>query len=199
MQVPFKTALLGRHNVYNILAAVGILLALKFKLSDILVALKSFESVPGRLERVASDIYVDYAHTPDGLTQVLKTLRECSYKNIICVFGCGGDRDKGKRPIMGRIAGDMADYSIITSDNPRSEAPQKIINEVKNGFSKNNFSLCVDRKKALIQAIKIKNKYSGSCLLVAGKGHEDYQIIGDKKIPYSDQKVIREVLRHAHR
>lgn len=196
-RLAFKTCLLGRHNVYNILSAVGALLALHFGLEDILRALKSFKCVPGRLEAVGRDAFVDYAHTPDGLVQALKTLRECGYAHITCVFGCGGERDKGKRPMMGKIACEMADFSVITSDNPRSEDPQTIIDEVKKGFHKDNLTCFTDREKAIAYALKVKNQYKHSCLLAAGKGHEDYQVIGVNKIPYSDQKAIRKARRHA--
>jgi len=193
-----KTKLMGRHNIYNILAAVGAVYALGFKLEDILEKLKTFSRVPGRLERVKENIFVDYAHTPDGLEQVLKTLRECGCQKIICLFGCGGDRDRGKRAIMGELACRLADFSVITSDNPRSEDPKEIIEDVKKGFARNNYCVYVDREKAVEKAVRIKHETKHSCLLLAGKGHEDYQVIGTQKIPYSDQQAVRKAIRHAH-
>jgi len=197
-RLPVKTRLMGRHNIYNILAAVGVVYSLGFKLEDILAKLKTFSHVPGRLERVKENIFVDYAHTPDGLEQVLKTLRECGCQKIICLFGCGGDRDTGKRPIMGDIACRLADFSVITSDNPRSEDPAVIIEDVKKGFTKNNYCAYADREEAVKEAVRLKHETKHSCLLLAGKGHENYQVIGTEKLPYSDQQAVRKAIRNAH-
>lgn len=212
-----KTRLCGKHNVLNILGAIGLVSTLGFSLSRLAKAVSSFRPVEGRLEQVAPDIFIDYAHTPDALKNVLKSLREVGYNKIICVFGCGGDRDKGKRSTMGRVAANGADYTFITSDNPRSEEPRKICYQIKKGFKEGKYSIIVDRRKAIKEAIKtfLKNKTDKTCLLIAGKGHENYQIIsaGDesvfsfkgrpvsgwggkiKKIPFKDKQIVKEFLR----
>ncbi len=193
---PVKTRLCGRHNVLNILGAVSLVFTLGFSLPKLVRAVSNFKPVEGRLEPAAPDIFIDYAHTPDALDNALKSLREAGYEKIICVFGCGGDRDKGKRRAMGRIAAYEADFTFITSDNPRSEEPGKICSQVEKGFKKNNYLVIVDRRKAIREAIKVflKNKAGKSCLLIAGKGHENYQIIKDKKIRFSDKRVVKELL-----
>ncbi len=194
---PVKTHLCGKYNVLNILGAVGLVSSLGFPLSELVKAVSSFKPPKGRLEPVASDIFVDYAHTPDALGNVLGNLRESGYQRIICLFGCGGDRDRGKRRLMGQIASSKADFTFITSDNPRSENPTKICSQIKKGFKKQNYLVVVDRYKAIREAIKffLKNKGNDSCLLIAGKGHEDYQIIKDKKIPFNDKQIVKKVLR----
>lgn len=191
-----KTRLCGRHNVLNILGALGLAFSLGFSLSRLVKAVSSFKPVEGRLEPVAPNIFIDYAHTPDALDNTLKSLREVGYEKIFCVFGCGGDRDKGKRRAMGQIAACEADFSFITSDNPRNEEPGKICSQIEKGFKKNNYLIIVDRRKAIREAIKVflKDKAPKSCLLIAGKGHENYQIIKDKKIPFKDKRVVKELL-----
>lgn len=196
---PVTTDLCGRHNILNILAAVGVVFSLRFPLAKVVKSISHFRPVEGRFEPVTDDIFIDYAHTPDALRKVLLSLREVGYKKIICLFGCGGERDKGKRKTMGRIACRYADFSFITSDNPRNEDPLKICRQVKEGFKKRNYSLVVDRREAIKKAIELfyKNKielHKDICLLVAGKGHEDYQIIGNQRIPFKDREVIREEL-----
>jgi len=202
-----KTHLCGKYNVLNILGAVGLVSSLGFPLSEAAKAVSSFKPPKGRLEPVASDIFIDYAHTPDALGNALGSLRESGYEKIICLFGCGGDRDRGKRRLMGRIASLKADFTFITSDNPRSEDPSKICFQIKKGFKKKNYLVVVDRRKAIKKGIKffLKNKVGNpayakasagkSCLLIAGKGHEDYQIIRDKRIPLSDKKVVKQLLK----
>ena len=206
---PIKTRLLGRHNILNILGAIGLVSSLGFSLSRVVKAVSAFGPVEGRLESVIPDIFIDYAHTPDALNNVLKTLREIGYKKVICLFGCGGDRDKGKRRAMGRIAAKEADFTFITSDNPRSEDPGKICLQIEKGFKKNNYLIIVDRRKAIREAIKVflKNRAGNPCLLIAGKGHENYQIISAKggpasgwggkvkKVPFSDKRVVKELLK----
>ncbi|MCK4912262.1 MAG: UDP-N-acetylmuramoyl-L-alanyl-D-glutamate--2,6-diaminopimelate ligase [Candidatus Omnitrophica bacterium] len=192
-----KTHLCGRYNVLNILGAVGLVFSLGFPLSKLARAVSSFRSPPGRLEPVAKDLFIDYAHTPDALSNVLENLRESGYKKIICLFGCGGDRDKGKRRLMGQIASARADFTFITSDNPRSEDSLKICSQIEKGFKNKKYSVIVDRYKAIDEAIKffLKNKSNDSCFLIAGKGHEDYQIIKDKRIPFSDKKAVKQLLK----
>jgi len=208
---PVKTRLCGKHNVLNILGAVGVVSSLGFPLPEVIKAVSSFKPPEGRLEPVALDIFIDYAHTPDALGNALKGLRETGYEKIICLFGCGGDRDKGKRRIMGGIASSCADFTFITSDNPRSEDPLEICSQIEKGFKKNNYLVVVDRYKAINKAVKfffksiLSSGRGGTCLLIAGKGHEDYQIISAgggsafggkvKKIPFSDKKVVKQLLK----
>jgi UDP-N-acetylmuramoyl-L-alanyl-D-glutamate--2,6-diaminopimelate ligase len=202
---PVATTLCGRHNILNILAAVSLVSSLGFGLSKIIKSLKSFGCVEGRLEQKHKDIFVDYAHTPDALKNALAALREAGYEKIICVFGCGGDRDRGKRRVMGRIAQERADFTFITSDNPRSEDPDEICKQIAKGFKSDNYSILLDRKDAIACAVKLflvngaflaaNKKKEKACILIAGKGHEDYQIIGDKKLPFKDSKIISEVIQ----
>jgi len=202
---PLTTSLCGKHNILNILAAVGVVSSLGFPLSEIVKSLASFKPVEGRLQAVYDDLFVDYAHTPDALENVLSMLRQIGYKKIICVFGCGGNRDKGKRRVMGQIAQKRADFTFITSDNPRYEDAYTICQQIEKGFKSNNYSIVLDRKNAIAQAIKLflvsasnaaeSKKKIKTCVLVAGKGHEDYQIVGDKKLPFKDSNVIREVVQ----
>jgi UDP-N-acetylmuramoyl-L-alanyl-D-glutamate--2,6-diaminopimelate ligase len=191
--VKVKAPLLGRHNVYNILAAIAVLLSLKFSLTKIVKCISYFKSVEGRLEEIMPDIFVDYAHTPDSLKKAILALKDIGYKKVICVFGCGGNRDRGKRKIMGKVSADLADFSIITADNPRNEDVYSICAQIENGFKKKNYSVIIDRRQAIRKALMLKCDYKGCGVLVAGKGHEDYQVIGDKKFPFSDSSVIREL------
>ena len=189
-----KTALLGKHNVLNILAAIATLDSLGFSFKKVINFVSTFKGVDGRLERVASDVFIDYAHTPDALSNILFTLRESGHKRIVCVFGCGGQRDKGKRKIMGKIASSLADFSFITADNPRNEDLNKICKQIEGGFEKNNYFIALDRKEAIKKALLFKKRHKECCVIIAGKGHEDYQIIGDKKIPFKDKDVIKELM-----
>ena len=193
------TKLLGKYNILNVLAAVGIVHSLGFSINEILRHVATFKGVEGRLQRIGSDIFIDYAHTPDALENSLKSLRELGYQKIISVFGCGGDRDSSKRKPMGCISSQLADFTFITSDNPRSENPQAICFQIKEGFKKRNFSVVVDRKKAIAKGLKLFDDYSKKgikcCLLVAGKGHENYQIISSRKIPFKDSKVVRQLIK----
>ncbi len=161
--------------------------------------LSSLEGVPGRLERVATDkrfrVFVDYAHTPDALEKTMETLNRLRQGRLIVVFGCGGDRDRTKRPLMGRIASRLADLTIVTSDNPRTEDPLSIIGEIKPGIAGNSFKVIEDRRLAIAEAIAMAKEKD--VVLVAGKGHEDYQIIGKVTYPFSDRQVIEECLRVA--
>lgn len=192
------TSLIGRHNVLNIVAAVGVVSSLGVSTKHIARLILSFKGVEGRLNEVAPRIFIDYAHTPDALESALTCLREIGFQKVLCVFGCGGDRDRGKRKMMGSIACRHADFTLITSDNPRSEEPLAICREIEQGFSKKNYAIVVDRKCAINQAIHMKAD-KGLGVLIAGKGHEDYQIIGDKKIHFKDSEVVREILRKKRR
>jgi UDP-N-acetylmuramoyl-L-alanyl-D-glutamate--2,6-diaminopimelate ligase len=199
----FSSPLIGAFNLSNILACIAAALSFGIPLPTILGAVEKFSGVVGRLERVPNDrgihIFVDYAHTPDALKNVLKSLKELDAKRILTVFGCGGDRDRAKRPIMGREVARLSDRAVLTSDNPRTEDPQQIIREVLPGIEEGGMTVgkdCIlepDRRKAIHQAIGMAE--SGDVVLIAGKGHEDYQIIGSTKIHFDDREVAREALR----
>lgn len=196
----FSSPLIGVFNLSNILAATAAAISLDVPLASIVKSLKSFSDVPGRLERIPNPkglhIFVDYAHTPDALKNVLRSLRELDPPKITTVFGCGGDRDPLKRPIMGREVARFSDRAIVTSDNPRTEDPQKIIDEILPGIQEGGMNLGQDclveanRRQAIEKALELAQP--GEVILVAGKGHEDYQILGTKKIHFDDREVIRE-------
>jgi UDP-N-acetylmuramoyl-L-alanyl-D-glutamate--2,6-diaminopimelate ligase len=195
-KIRIKSSLLGQYNVYNILAGCAFGFLENIKPLYIKKAIEDFLPPAGRLEKVYSkdfSVFVDYAHTPSALENVLLTLRKIFKKRIILVFGCGGERDKGKRPKMGRIATELADLVMITSDNPRNEEPLKIIGDILKGIRKKNYIVIPDRKEAISKAIQEAKKED--VVLVAGKGHEQYQIIKDKIIPFDDRKIIKEFLK----
>lgn len=197
----FQLHLTGLFNVYNSLAAISIGLAEDLELSVIKQVLESVPGVAGRFETVNEGqpfgVIVDYAHTPDSLKNVLKTARELVQGRLITVFGCGGDRDKTKRPIMGSIAAQLSDFSVITSDNPRSEDPEAILNDVEAGVKeivgKDKYIKIADRREAISKALKMANP--GDLVMIAGKGHETYQIIGSRTQPFDDREVARQYLR----
>jgi UDP-N-acetylmuramoyl-L-alanyl-D-glutamate--2,6-diaminopimelate ligase len=188
--LPASVALPGRFNVRNGLAAFGIGRALGIDDATIVRGLAATRAVPGRMERIAAfgiDAYVDYAHTPDALENVLRTVRETTRGDLIVVFGCGGDRDPGKRVQMGEIAARLADRVIVTSDNPRSEDPMDIARSIANGFERTDIVL--DRRAAIRRAIA--QAQAGDTVIVAGKGHETYQIVGDETRPFDDRDEVR--------
>jgi len=195
-----RSPLIGEYNLYNILGVVAASYALHFPLPEVVAALSSLDVIPGRLERVANGqnkhIFVDYAHTPDALENVLKALAAVKVKDsrLHCLFGCGGDRDPGKRSMMASIAARLSDFVWITSDNPRTEDADKIIYQIRSGLPENfsAFSVEIDRRKAIQQAISKMNPHD--FLLIAGKGHEGYQIIGREKFPFSDVAEARKAL-----
>jgi UDP-N-acetylmuramoyl-L-alanyl-D-glutamate--2,6-diaminopimelate ligase len=192
-----KTALVGKHNISNILAAVAFGVSQKFSLKSIKNGIEAVSSVAGRLDRIDSSegfsVFVDYAHTDDALKNVLESLRSVVHNGkIITVFGCGGDRDKGKRPKMGRVASALSDHCVITSDNPRSEDPKEIIRQIVSGIKKKNFEIESDRALAIHKACSLARK--GDIVLVAGKGHETYQVEKDKILPFDDRVVVRKAL-----
>jgi UDP-N-acetylmuramoyl-L-alanyl-D-glutamate--2,6-diaminopimelate ligase len=201
--VPVRLQLPGRHNLLNVLAVFGIGRALGWDEELISRGVEKLNSVPGRLERIPNDkgfeVYVDYAHTPDALKRVLATVREWTKGRVLVVFGCGGDRDRGKRPLMGGVAAELADVVIVTSDNPRSEDPVKIIEEILAGMEpavRQDRSRClveVDRREAIRQALC--QARPGDTVVIAGKGHEDYQIIGNERRHFDDREVARELLQ----
>jgi UDP-N-acetylmuramoyl-L-alanyl-D-glutamate--2,6-diaminopimelate ligase len=193
----FKSRLIGRHNVYNILAAVTWALTEKIEIQAIKSAVEKFRCAPGRLEKIEFSgnftVFVDYAHTDDALKNVLSALRCLTHKRLIIVFGCGGERDKLKRPKMGQVASELADYAIITNDNPRSEDPQQIIRDIRAGIAKDNYCVIPERVAAIKRALSLAR--CGDIVLVAGKGHEHYQIIKDKLLPFDDHKIVKECLK----
>jgi UDP-N-acetylmuramoyl-L-alanyl-D-glutamate--2,6-diaminopimelate ligase len=193
-----RVPLIGRFNVANSMAALAAASSMGISLRDAILSLGRSPQVPGRLEAVPAkrqfQIFVDYAHTPDALLNVLKTARELSPRKLIVVFGCGGDRDKQKRPLMGRVADENADYSIITSDNPRKEGPDAIIAEAAKGFRSDRYEKIVDRAEAIARAIELAQPRD--IILIAGKGHEPYQEFADHTIPFDDIQVARRALEN---
>jgi UDP-N-acetylmuramoyl-L-alanyl-D-glutamate--2,6-diaminopimelate ligase len=195
-----SSALVGRFNAANLLGALAVLLVSGIELADAAQSLGRVQAVAGRMQRLGGTgqptVIVDYAHTPDALEKVLLALREVSDSasgNLICVFGCGGDRDRGKRPMMGLVAEKFSDRCIVTSDNPRSEDPQHIIAEILGGMSASNHEIIVERAAAIERAIMLARQRD--TVLVAGKGHENYQEINGVKHPFSDVTVVEHVLR----
>ncbi|MHC4621715.1 MAG: UDP-N-acetylmuramoyl-L-alanyl-D-glutamate--2,6-diaminopimelate ligase, partial [Planctomycetota bacterium] len=195
-----KTSLPGRHNVSNHLAAAGLCLAAGLDLQTIAAGLSALETIPGRLEKLHGDadfaVIIDYAHTDDALKNVLTTLRPLCTGRLTVVFGCGGDRDRTKRPRMAKVAEDLADNIIVTSDNPRTEGPEDIISEIITGFENRHpdtFKVEPDRKKAVEFAVGTAER--GDIVLIAGKGHETYQIIGARRFDFSDKDIAQKCLQ----
>jgi UDP-N-acetylmuramoyl-L-alanyl-D-glutamate--2,6-diaminopimelate ligase len=190
--------LIGRFNVANALAAAATARAAGFTFDDVVVGLSQPVVVPGRVERIDAGqpfaVYVDYAHTPDALARVLDAAREHAQRDVIAVFGCGGDRDRAKRPLMGRMVAERADLAVLTSDNPRSEDPDAIAAEVLPGLHEGRARVLVelDRRAAIAAALHAAT--DGSVVVIAGKGHETGQTIGDVTIPFDDRTVAREEL-----
>jgi UDP-N-acetylmuramoyl-L-alanyl-D-glutamate--2,6-diaminopimelate ligase len=202
--VHVRSKLVGRPNVYNILAAVATTTALDLPIDAIERGLQALDGVPGRFQVVSAatddvTVVVDYAHTDDALRNLLETARPLAHGRLVTVFGCGGDRDRTKRPLMGAVASRLSDLVVITSDNPRSEDPNKIIEEIQRGItpdtrrdSAQRVLAIVDRRQAIGRAIELAAP--GDLVLVAGKGHEKYQVIGDRTLPFDDVAVAREAL-----
>jgi UDP-N-acetylmuramoyl-L-alanyl-D-glutamate--2,6-diaminopimelate ligase len=192
---------IGGFNVSNLLGTLGVLLTADLSLEEAVAALRDVAPVAGRLDMLrlpgAPLVVVDYAHTPDALEKVLETLRELvghdTEARLFCVFGCGGDRDAGKRPVMGEIATRLADVAIVTSDNPRSENPMAIIEQIVAGAARDDHLVEVDRAKAIAQALSLARE--GDVVLIAGKGHETYQEIAGQRQPFDDLEVARRVLK----
>lgn len=199
-----RSRLVGRPNVYNILAAVATGVALDLPFDAVERGVQALEGVPGRFQIVSSakdgvKVVVDYAHTDDALRDLLETARPLAQGRLITVFGCGGDRDRTKRPLMGAVAGRLSDLIVVTSDNPRSEDPDRIIEEIQRGItadtrrdSDQRILSIADRREAIEEAIGFARP--GDLVLVAGKGHEKYQIVGDRRLPFDDVAVAREAL-----
>jgi len=192
-----KTELIGYHNVYNILAAVGLSIAEDIDLEVVEDSIKKLKVIPGRLESIdcgqSFKVFVDYAHTEDALRNVLSALRSLSRNRIIVVFGCGGERDKKKRPKMGRVASQLADFIILTSDNSRSEKSLDIVKDISKGITTKNYRIILDRSQAIQEALNLARAYDS--VLIAGKGHEPIQIYNDKVLPFDDRQITRNLLR----
>ena len=198
-QLEITSPLVGRHNVYNLLAGIAVAIALDIDAGAIIQGIAQLQRVPGRLERVDSGqdfaVFVDYAHTPDALEQVLQLVRAETTGRLITVFGCGGDRDPGKRPLMGQVATRLSDYTIITSDNPRTEDPQRIIDAIITGVeSAADYVALPDRQEAIAHAIAMAQPRD--TIVIAGKGHEDYQILGQTRRHFDDREVAQAALEH---
>ncbi|HXZ24915.1 MAG TPA: UDP-N-acetylmuramoyl-L-alanyl-D-glutamate--2,6-diaminopimelate ligase [Nitrospiria bacterium] len=203
---PIDSPLVGRYNVPNLLAAVGAGLAMGCDPEAIQAGIRQMRQVPGRFEKVEEPgqpfrVIVDYAHTDDALRRLLLAVRELQRGRVIVVFGCGGDRDRGKRPKMGRAAAELADLAVLTSDNPRSEEPRSILGQIEAGVKDTepparrlrDYRIVEDRRAAIGWAIGAAEP--GDAVVIAGKGHEDYQIIGTARLPFDDRAVAREALR----
>ena len=188
--------LLGDFNVSNALAAAATALGLELSLQEVVDRLATAPQVPGRMERISDTpctVLRDYSHTPDSLERALRSLRPLTPGRIILVFGCGGDRDKGKRPLMGRIAADLSDLAIATSDNPRTEDPEAIIDEIERGMGGAPHLRIPDRLAAIRAALN--EGQAGDTILLAGKGHETYQVIGTRKIDFDEREIVQELVR----
>ena len=196
-QMLVKLPLIGRYNAYNALASLAVSHALDLNLREAVRNLEETPQVPGRLEAVGGRqinyrVYVDYAHTDDALENALKAVRELQPRRVITVFGCGGDRDRGKRPKMARAADNHSDLAILTSDNPRTEDPAAIIEEAKAGFQSNRYAIIEDRREAISEAIRLAGERD--IVLIAGKGHENYQEIDGVRHPFDDRKVAKQCI-----
>lgn len=193
-----KTGLLGKFNVYNVLGALCLLTLMGLDEQSFLSAINGMKNVEGRMQKIAkssgADVFVDYAHTPDGLEKVLTYLKSVAKNRLIVLFGCGGNREKLKRPIMGRVAGSIADFVVVTSDNPRYEDADMIISDVEKGVREvtKNYITIKDRFSAIDYALKMLGE--GDCLLIAGKGAENYQEVMGVKREFSDQAVVKRIL-----
>jgi UDP-N-acetylmuramoyl-L-alanyl-D-glutamate--2,6-diaminopimelate ligase len=213
--VPVESPLMGRFNISNILTAIGLGTALGYSSDQIARGLKNMKAVPGRMEKIDEGqtfgVVVDYAHTEDAIVRLLEAVREIVSGRIITVFGCGGERDKNKRPKMGAAALNGSDLVIITSDNPRTEDPSSIIRDIIGGLEdagiqtevrmaaqqlasgKKPYMVLPDRHAAVAAAIGLAGP--GDIVVLAGKGHENYQIVGEKKLPFDDREIAREEIR----
>lgn len=190
------TKIPGVFTVDNALAALSVATALKIPSGFIRMALKTQKGIKGRIERVETgkdfSVFIDYAHTPDGLEKIIRTVNEFKEARLITLFGCGGDRDKTKRSLMGKIATELSDYVIITSDNPRSENPDEIIKDILSGVTGDNYSVVPGRKEAIKKALSMAEK--DDIILLAGKGHETYQVLSEGKIHFDEREILKELL-----
>ncbi|HES59580.1 MAG TPA: UDP-N-acetylmuramoyl-L-alanyl-D-glutamate--2,6-diaminopimelate ligase, partial [Caldithrix sp.] len=199
-KLDISTKLIGEFNIYNILSAIGAGIAKELQLASIKLGIEAVDHIPGRLQsiEIKDDVVaiIDYAHTPDSLDKAIRTLRKVVQNRLIVVFGCGGDRDKGKRPQMGQIAEKLADIAIVTTDNPRTEKPEDIIEDILAGMSLKEKQIVIsDRREAIQKAVKIAEK--GDIILIAGKGHEQYQEINGVKHDFNEYAIIKDAANHA--
>lgn len=196
-QAQLSTPMLAQFNLSNLLGVVTALAGLGHELAAVVSAAAAFVGVPGRMQRVENSlnitVLVDYAHTPDALENALQALKPLTKKRLLVLFGCGGDRDKGKRPLMGAVASRLADYAVVTSDNPRSESPQAIIDDICGGMTGSHYELCLDRREAIVKILDAA--LPGDIVLIAGKGHETYQILGDQVIEFDDVAIAASALQ----
>ncbi|MDA0832825.1 MAG: UDP-N-acetylmuramoyl-L-alanyl-D-glutamate--2,6-diaminopimelate ligase [Planctomycetota bacterium] len=197
-EIEVFTSLMGRHNISNCLAAAAAVAQFNLPLEKIAEGIEHLTEVPGRLQRIEMgqpfEVFVDYAHTEDALSRILSALKPLTAGRLICVFGAGGDRDKSKRPLMGRAAAKFADLAVITSDNPRTESPQSIIDQILPGFAESSCQthIEIDREQAI--SVALKQAVAGDCVVIAGKGHETEQILGTTRNPFDDREIVRTCL-----
>lgn len=194
-RLPVRLPLIGDFNVLNALGAAAAAYALGIGTNQIASRLSSLPQVPGRLELLNErpTVLRDYAHTPDALDRALAAVRPFTRGRLIVVFGCGGDRDKGKRPVMGGIAERLADLAIVTSDNPRTEDPERILDDIEAGMTRQDHERIVDRREAIQRALDLSK--NGDVVLLAGKGHETYQVRGTKRYPFDEAEIVKDLLR----
>ncbi|KMJ58540.1 UDP-N-acetylmuramoylalanyl-D-glutamate--2,6-diaminopimelate ligase [Bacillus sp. LL01] len=195
--IPIKLKMVGQFSVYNVLAAISASYVSDIPMETIIPVVERMTGVPGRFEAIEGGqdftVIVDYAHTPDSLENVLKTTKQLSQNQIYCIIGCGGDRDRAKRPLMAAVAVNYANKAIFTSDNPRSEDPVQIFNDMKSGVLNRTYEIVEDRRKAIFKAIDLAKE--GDVVLIAGKGHETYQVIGDRVLEFDDRKIALEAIQ----
>ena len=194
--IEYNTELLGKYNIYNLINTIIVLNNEQFKLEDIKKVVRELKEPPGRLEKIRLPlgmVIIDYAHTPDAVEKVIKAIKEVCKGSVYTIVGCGGNRDKKKRPLMGTISTELSDYVIFTSDNPRNEEPMNIINDIVQNLDNKNYEIEENREKAIFKGIQKLSK--NDILLVLGKGHEDYQIIGNNKIHFSDKEIVLKYIR----
>ena len=187
----YDISLLGRFNKYNVLSAISLMYEMGYKYSDLKEIVFKLKEPKGRMEVIeygSNKIIIDYAHTPDAVENIINACKDIKARRIITIIGCGGNRDKGKRKIMGELSTSLSDYVIFTSDNPRYEDPNKILEDITKYLDKNNYEIETNREKAIKRGIQLLG--NNDILMVLGKGHEDYQIIGDKKYPFDDKKIV---------
>jgi len=190
--IQYKTKLIGKHNLYNILVVIALLNELK--INNISEIIKELNPPKGRMDIIRKNnnlVIVDYAHTPDAVSKIIESVRELNPNKIVSILGCGGDRDKTKRPIMASVACDLSDQVIFTNDNPRTENPNNIIADMLHNLDKFNYEIILNRKKAIIKGVQMLNK--NDILLILGKGHENYQIIGNIKYDFDDKEVVIDI------
>ena len=195
IKAKIKTSLIGRHNILNLLAGAAFAVTQGIEIKYIKKGIESLKGVRGRLEKIdcrGKSIFIDYAHTPDALENILGTLRRFAKNKLFVVFGCGGERDSSKRPLMGQVVERYADCIFITSDNPRSEDPEKICREIASGIKRKSYSVILDRREAISNALS--ESAAGDIILIAGKGHEGYQVFKGRKLVFDDRKVVEECL-----